>query len=412
MININYQPLQDIADDKLGFKDTSLSIAQFIDKFPNNQPFSIAVFGKWGSGKSTMLNFVENQLDSQKNVIIKFNPWQILNDDNLIASVFEEIAHSINNKSYQKLKTKVLEYGRKVCVSSVKIFGKSFLSTKGLNDEVSESVADIGSSIVDSMFNSNEPIPLSVRKAELEKELLKWSKKENKKIVIFIDEIDRLFPDEIIDIFKVIKGVISFPSVVFVVAMDKSSVSDSLLAANIRRPDEYLTKIFQRCYFINTNYQLQTLYKELLLPNLQLSIDESNSAFIEASDIIIMLQREKFIIQAKEESKKNDVIKYYYDVYRQISEYLSVPRVFINFISFVLSNWNDFASNIKLNKENSRDCLTAFLIFTLYYINPDFVEIRSLGNRENFDKLEFPEIFKLIRYKLFKSTTPQQSYGV
>jgi len=174
MININYQPLQDIADDKLGFKDTSLSIAQFIDKFPNNQPFSIAVFGKWGSGKSTMLNFVENQLDYQKNVIIKFNPWQILNDDNLIASVFEEIAHSINNKSYQKLKTKVLEYGRKVCVSSVKIFGKSFLSTKGLNDEVSESVADIGSSIVDSMFNSNEPIPLSVRKAELEKELLKW----------------------------------------------------------------------------------------------------------------------------------------------------------------------------------------------------------------------------------------------
>lgn len=403
MNRINFQPLQDFNDDKLGFESQCSEISNFIEVFPNNQPYSIAIFGKWGSGKSTMLNFIENKLNKQNNIIIRFNPWQILNETNLVPTLFEEIAYSIQNKEFLKLKKSLLSYGRKICASSAKIITKSILSTQGVAEETSDPISEVTAKTVDTLFNSDNPEPLSIKKRKLEKELLNWSTKEDKKIIVFIDEIDRLFPSDIIEIFKVIKVAISFPSIIFIVAMDREAVNDSLSSINITKPDEYLSKIFQQRFYINSNYQLRTLFKEMLIPLIDKFPESPKISLLYAIDIIIFLKQELFILPSNpQDDIQNKAKGYYFDVYKEVSLYLSIPRSFVNYISFILTSWVPYYNQLsKKNILNDRDKLTIFIIFTLYYIHPELVENQILGNRSNDERVDYPRIFKEIRYKLF-----------
>ena len=44
-------------DDKLGFDSFSAEVAEFI-KTESRLPFTLGIYGPWGSGKTTMLNFI------------------------------------------------------------------------------------------------------------------------------------------------------------------------------------------------------------------------------------------------------------------------------------------------------------------------------------------------------------------
>ena len=407
---INHQPLENLEDDKLSFNDKASQIAEFIENFPLNQPYSIAIFGNWGSGKSTMMNFIKQKLDENKNEAVEFNPWQILNEEDLVSTLFEELAYTIEDK-YKKLKNNLIQYARKICVSGINLASKSYMKAQGAEEEVADSVGNASSILVDSLFNTDKPVPLSAKKDELEKELQNWSQNEGKKIVIFIDEVDRLFPAEMVEIFKVIKVALSFPSVIFVVAMDKQSVADSLNHINISRSEEYLTKIFQQHFYININYQLQTLFRELLVPVVKSFPYNPRDTILEAIEPIIFLKKDKFYSPNRlggkdQEEISSETFHRYHDLYRALAKNLSVPRNFINYLSFVESNWVNYYNELaESGKLNNRDANISFLIFTLFYIHPEMVEIKYIMGskdtiKEDFGANPLPRLFSEINMLL------------
>ena len=86
----------------------------------NNAKFSsslvIGIYGKWGEGKSSVLNFISSEIDSNA-MKISFNPWYFQDDKQLIKSFFESIAGALGKKLSTK-KDAVLkafqEYGDSV----------------------------------------------------------------------------------------------------------------------------------------------------------------------------------------------------------------------------------------------------------------------------------------------------------
>lgn len=66
-----------------------------------------------------------------------------------------------------------------------------------------------------------------------------------KRIVVVIDEVDRLFPDEIVQLFQIIKAVTDLPYVLYVIGFERTAVHSALTKAGIPSPDSYLDKIFQ-----------------------------------------------------------------------------------------------------------------------------------------------------------------------
>ena len=257
-MEINYLPLEVIEDDKLSFKSKAIEIALSINEYPSYLPYSISIRGPWGSGKSTMLNFIEHYLNKDKCKVIRFNPWIITDRDTLINSLFEEIYYQIDG-GLTKTKEKFIDYALKVVPSATKVAtyfgaisnGVEPGSASTLSSGASESVKGVG----ELLFNK----PLSRRKQELYEEMYRTHIGTDNKIVVMIDELDRLFPDEIITIFQMIKSALDLPGLIFIVAMDEMMIHEALENKGISRSKQYLDKIFQNNYYINTKYQLKTL---------------------------------------------------------------------------------------------------------------------------------------------------------
>lgn len=94
-------PLDDPADDLLGMKDYARKLADFIREVPT--PFTIGVYGEWGSGKTSFVHFVKYYLDPLENQsrykpgikFIEFSAWPHRTSDELWRALILEIAREL-----------------------------------------------------------------------------------------------------------------------------------------------------------------------------------------------------------------------------------------------------------------------------------------------------------------------------
>ena len=74
-------------------------IAQVISKRSDPSSIVIGLYGIWGDGKTSVLNFIEESLKMDGNVIcIKFNPWRFGTEEELLAGFFFDIAEGLDAK--------------------------------------------------------------------------------------------------------------------------------------------------------------------------------------------------------------------------------------------------------------------------------------------------------------------------
>ena len=86
------------------------------------------------------------------------------------------------------------------------------------------------------------------KKADLDsikKALEKALKEVKKKIVIVIDDIDRLTNTQIRDIFQLVKSVGDLPYIIYILAMDREIVARALTEVHQTDGSRYLEKIIQ-----------------------------------------------------------------------------------------------------------------------------------------------------------------------
>ena len=71
-------PIVNSNDDLLGFTSLSKKIASSIinSNIETANSFTISIEGKWGSGKTSLVNLIRNEI-KDKVIILRFNPWMI-----------------------------------------------------------------------------------------------------------------------------------------------------------------------------------------------------------------------------------------------------------------------------------------------------------------------------------------------
>ena len=62
MFEVNDSPIQDASGDKYGFENLSETIARCISENESKEGIVLSVTGKWGSGKSSLINIVADKL--------------------------------------------------------------------------------------------------------------------------------------------------------------------------------------------------------------------------------------------------------------------------------------------------------------------------------------------------------------
>lgn len=203
-------------EDLLGRKRFAINIAENIIDYRNNEAITIGLIGKWGSGKSSVINMMKEHITKEEKEIefIDFNPWYFSGGNKLIEEFFGVLIYylGIENNELNKL-------GEHLKLYSLIIKPFSFIPTVGKLAEGLYGVTKYSSEAIGE-FCKQEKTDINSLKESINKEL----KSLNKKIVITIDDIDRLENDEVKDIFKLVRAVGDFNNIIYVLAFDEDKV--------------------------------------------------------------------------------------------------------------------------------------------------------------------------------------------
>lgn len=237
-VNFDDKPITKLEDDLLGHNKFAEDIATLLATQPNGSNFIMSINGEWGSGKSSCVNMIKDILSNEykdKVIYEDFEPWffngniEALLKDFLsvllksTSTVFDDMKQGVNYL-YEELNTLLR------CLSFDIKLKDCFLNLGEINSKIDFC----------KLPQSKETTILEL-KSKIEQKLILSSKK----IVIFIDDLDRSNKSEILQIFSLIKAVANFPNIIYVLSCDKNVLCDILEIEQGIAGDKYLDKIIQ-----------------------------------------------------------------------------------------------------------------------------------------------------------------------
>jgi hypothetical protein len=195
----------------------------------NHNPITIGIYGKWGEGKTSFLNLIENKIDhfekkegDKEYLIYHFNPWRYSNEDEMMFDFFDGLAKRFYIKketNAQKIGKQLIKYSR--YLKSIKISSSFGIPTK-LGTKITFDPSVILETLGEDL--KGEEITLEILKEKVNEDL----EKVNFKVVVFIDDLDRLDKEEIYTILKLIKLNANFKNFIFIVNLDSDHVAKAI----------------------------------------------------------------------------------------------------------------------------------------------------------------------------------------
>ncbi len=188
-----------------------------IKSLPFDDSFVFGLYGSWGEGKTSVINLLKNKFkDSKDYLIVNFDPWNFKDEDAILAAFY--------NKIEQSLSQKFIFPG----------FKKTFMKYQNL---ISMGLSQTGITI--NFSDTKESIE------EIRQRIESYITQTKKKIIIFIDDIDRLQPNEILLVFKLVRLSSNFKKTIFFLALD-TDIVQNYFKKDLKIDSEFLEKIVQK----------------------------------------------------------------------------------------------------------------------------------------------------------------------
>ncbi|MFJ6249496.1 MULTISPECIES: P-loop NTPase fold protein [unclassified Streptomyces] len=229
-------PIEEASEDLLQRSDLADAFAAEIHNTAARYGAVFALTGRWGSGKTSLLNLTASALESFDDVqVVKFNPWFFSGTDQLMQFFFDELAGQLRDGRTRKdkLKTASRAVAERLGNYSSALSPLKFIPGAGaLLDGVS-ALSEGTSKLL-----GDEQTSVHQQRAEITELLANLPGR----IVVFVDDIDRLSQQEIRDLFRLVRLTGSFPNVVYVLCFDRSVVESALTDGAVEG-SAYLEKI-------------------------------------------------------------------------------------------------------------------------------------------------------------------------
>ena len=215
--------------DRLGYAPFAKHLADSICQMNFPEGFVIAIYGSSGFGKSTLLNFLtyylEQKPESEQPIIVPFNPWLFSGGED------------ITRRFIGQLQT---------VLSKIKIVPKGIL---GRITNLAKAVSEIplpyaqASKALVKLFDDKEK-----ETSDLKEEVEDTLEKQHPRILVTIDDIDRLSAEEISQLFYLIKSIPNFTNVVYLLVFDQEVVIKTLADTQPLPGPIYLNQIVQASF--------------------------------------------------------------------------------------------------------------------------------------------------------------------
>ena len=231
-------------EDLLGRREEAEALAEKIFQTDTSRgAFTLGLTAPWGAGKTSFMLVMKEYLERQhdeKIIVIEFNPWRYRKAPNLTQIFFEELSHAL--APYNS------------ALSSGFVRYVDLLLAKDSNPWLQLALR----------FLPHESNAKST--GEQYDFLTREISKLGRKIFIFIDDVDRLEREELVELFALVRNSSSFPNMSYILAYDKEYVASQLKGRFDQHTYRYMEKILQEEYALAqiTPEQLeQALEREL-----------------------------------------------------------------------------------------------------------------------------------------------------
>jgi hypothetical protein len=236
----------------------------------NLLPCSIGVYGDWGSGKSSLMRMVEKKYEDDHDVlVIKFNGWLFEGYEDAKSVLMGRIVDEIISK--RKFSEKAIKYAAKLLkrVDWIKVAGSTLRNGMGFLTLGPVGVAGVSLSDALSKAKNIDYENYIKEKQEKQEEDSDETLRSNiqefhnnfealieetklKKIVVFIDDLDRCSPDTIIGTLEAIKLFLFTSKTAFVIGADERLIKYAVRRRfpevpgdNVEIGRDYLEKLIQ-----------------------------------------------------------------------------------------------------------------------------------------------------------------------
>lgn len=233
-------PISTSSNDVLGRAAYACNLAKTIMKYGIVDSLCIGLLGPWGCGKTSILNMMLEEIekmskDVERLLVVRFEPWNFTSTDQLFEQFFMMLTNRLISDKDQKKKAigkAIAEYGEAFDVfKSVPVFGGAIAT-------LAKTGAKLTAKKLSNGFTRKE---IQEQKKTVEKLLREF----DKKLLIVIDDIDRLSNDQIRQVFQLVTSVAKFPNTIYFLAFDRKIVVNALEKVQEGNGQDYLEKVIQ-----------------------------------------------------------------------------------------------------------------------------------------------------------------------
>lgn len=246
-------------DDRYGFKTIADNISRAILSLPQDASNVIGIEGAWGSGKTSLLNLMLKSLNQTKDGhthVLHISPW--LSGGSPVAALFLPVATVIQQEiekrypptGFRRLwrryllspeAQKVIEYAQDTSsrvLPLVEYLGQFSRIVNGIAGGIK-------------VFTGTRLAVDQKTTTKLRAEIAKQLVRLDLKFIVVMDDLDRLEPSQIAEVFRLVRAVADLPRFTHVLCYDRNIITHAVEhALNVADGNRYLQKIIQLSFKI------------------------------------------------------------------------------------------------------------------------------------------------------------------
>ena len=274
--NLLDKPITGSSKDLLGFRQLAITLATAVLSQSNASTITLGIDDPWGSGKSSILQLLKEELQQRSInhecegvglIVVPFSPWLITNRTALIAEFFKQLDKAIDEATRRaRLRTafgkwdtlvKWVRLKKWTTAKKIRTARRAMARFATLTTLASTAVAAIDptlsaaavAGVSGNIGKAIKPPKRSVEelKVNLHTCLGQIAEADSSlRILVLIDDMDRLDPEDALEVLRLVKAVADFPAVNYLLCYDREALAKSLsMSALISDGNAYLEKIIQ-----------------------------------------------------------------------------------------------------------------------------------------------------------------------
>lgn len=220
------QPIHNSSEDRFGRWNFARRVADVIAKRSDPQTIVVGIHAPWGEGKTSVLNMIRQRFAEYDHLeLIQFNPWRFPDETQLLRHFFNVLAERLDS-TITTTTEKAGDFLRR--------YSDALMPLSYFGVDLSGAVKALA--------------PMAADIEVLKDRVIQILAKSNKRLIIMMDDIDRLEKSEIQALFRLVKLSADFPNTAYILSFDQQMVSNALAESydgDVQVGRSFLEKIIQ-----------------------------------------------------------------------------------------------------------------------------------------------------------------------